>query len=163
MSSLKNLSLDVLEKTLPSDILDELVQRRMRNLILPKIMDIHAVFHEVRCFYNDTKRKEEFYSLLLEFEKEFPEIIEPIESLDKFAEEILTDEQLDRLCIWKLLFRQSCHGVMQSSWGIRFLYKKKKNIHTLCTENIQDHNAVLFFFFSRGIALTKGISLFNKN
>lgn len=70
-TSLKNLSFDALEKTLPSDLLAELLERRLHSLLLSRIPTVNELLDDIDCS-KDESTLPNFNSSFQEFIKELP-------------------------------------------------------------------------------------------
>lgn len=152
MTTLKDLTLKQLSLSLPQDVLYELVQHHMKDIFLPNIIDIHAVFAEVEDkFYPD--REDDFMELLIEFSSLFPHIVKKSENLKNITPFYPHDE-------WDDL--EEClneKGYEFYGYDAKLIYKRDSMYYSFSTKNIQGyktHNNIISFFCSRGMNITRG-------
>lgn len=71
MNTLSNISLEYLEQHLPKDVLDALVNKRMKKMCFPFVVTHNALIE----LEKDMENKEEFLKILQEFQFKFPSLI----------------------------------------------------------------------------------------
>lgn len=161
MTSLKDLSLDALEKVLPSDLLEDLANRRINSLLLPKILDINIMFSHMIAVEQLSGR--ETVNLLKEFAFKFPDVVEKVED-DVFCSFILQafgDEKWEpRHIEWmNNTVHRKGYGITYKALDPTIISKEKKTFYTLVNERIQGyqmHNDIFTFFYHRRLTLDRG-------
>lgn len=158
--SLKNLSLKTLERSLPSDLLDELIDRHFGDVFIPQIQNIGKLLWGVQERYYHGP-SDQFYYTLIEFVKEFPFLMEEIENITDFLLPILGDEEWTP---WHDTWMENnLHEKRYIILGIDdpiIIFKRKSIFHTLVPERIdtyQIHSAIFAFFHLREIPVFNGV------